>query len=67
MPEVSWLLVRVLTWGRQRSPDCDDLLLPGDQELLLLDGVRLAGEAEVKQAGEHGHRLGVGGGGQQQA
>ena len=58
--------MRLLAGRRQRTPDGDDLLLPGDQQLLLLGGVRLAGEAEVEQAGEDCHRLGIGGGGEEQ-
>ena len=58
--------MRLLAGRRQRTPDCDDLLLPGDQQLLLLGGVGLAGEAEVEQAGEDCHRLWIGGGGEEQ-
>ena len=57
--------MRFLTWRGQRAPDSDDLLLPGDQELLLLSGVGLAGQAEVEKAGEDCHRLRIGGGGEE--
>ena len=57
--------MRFLTWRGQRAPDGDDLLLPGDQELLLLSGVGLAGQAEVEKAGEDCHRLWIGGGGEE--
>ena len=52
LPEVRRLLMRFLTRWRERPPDGDDLLLPGDQQLLLLARVRLAGQAEVEEAGE---------------
>ena len=57
--------MRLLTGRWQRTPDGDDLLLPGDQQLLLLGGVGLAGQAEVKKAGEDCHRLWIGGGGEE--
>ena len=66
LPEVGRLLMRLLAGRRQRTPDGDDLLLPGDQQLLLLGGVGLAGEAEVEQAGKDCHRLWIGGGGEEQ-
>ena len=65
MPEMGWLLVWFLAGRRQRTPDGDDLLLPGDQELLLLGGVGLAGQAEVEKAGEDCYRLGIGGRGEE--
>ena len=57
--------MRLLTGGGQRTPDGDDLLLPGDQQLLLLGGVGLAGQAEVEKAGEDCHRLWISGGGEE--
>ena len=65
LPEVGRLLMRLLTGCRQRSPDGDDLLLPGDQQLLLLGGIGLAGQAKVEQAGEDCHRLWISGGRQE--
>ena len=48
---MGWLLMWFLAGRRQRTPDRDDLLLPGDQELLLLGGVGLAGHDGVAWIG----------------
>ena len=57
--------MRLLTGGGQRTPDGDDLLLPGDQQLLLLGGVGLTGQAEVEEAGEDCHCFWIGGWGEE--